>query len=80
MTLGPYKDEMTPLSARLTTYYRHVTATHADDPAVGACLLCRVSRCAKWRSAVERLTCAGERPAIPVTMTATLPVTEGRPT
>jgi hypothetical protein len=59
MTLGPYKDEFTPLSDRLAAYYRQAVATHANDPVVGACLVCRVSRCEDWRSAVERLDLRG---------------------
>jgi hypothetical protein len=59
MDLGPNKDEDTPLSGRLTAYYRHVVATHTDDPIIGACLICKVSRCEDWRSATERLIYTG---------------------
>lgn len=55
-------DRLVPLSERLLSYYRHVLAVHANDPAVGACLVCRVSRCQDWRTAWERLVCAGVRP------------------
>jgi hypothetical protein len=55
MDLGPNEDEDTPRSGRLTTYYRQVVATHTDDPIIGACLICKVSRCEHWQSATERL-------------------------
>lgn len=77
MTLEPYKDEMTRLSDRLATFYGEIMVMHADDPAVGACLICKVSKCTDWRSAVERLICAGERPTMPV---AVAPATKEEPT
>ena len=61
MTCGQYDNEYASLSDRLTAYYRDVVTTHADDPVVGACLICRVSRCEDWRSAFERLAYSGER-------------------
>lgn len=57
---GPFTEDPTPLSTRLVDYYREMLRTHADDPAVGACLVCRRSRCADYRFAWERLVCAGE--------------------
>ncbi|BFU45764.1 hypothetical protein [Krasilnikovia sp. MM14-A1004] len=55
----PYEGEDTSLSDHLAAYYRHVVATHADDPIIGACLICRMFRCEDWRSAAERLIYAG---------------------
>ncbi len=66
MTTEPYEYERVPLSERLTAYYRDVVAIHADDPVVGACLVCRVPHCEDWRSASERLGSDAERPIEPV--------------
>lgn len=73
MTSDPYEDERTPLSDRLAAYYRDVIALHADDPVVGACLVCRTSRCEDWRSASDRLGHAVERPRGPVATVAAQP-------
>lgn len=59
MTLRPNENEGPPLSDRLTAYYRQIMATHADDPIVGACLICKVSRCEDWRAAAVRLIYSG---------------------
>ena len=58
----PEDHVLTPLSRRLVAYYREVVALHADDPVVGACLVCRVSRCKDWRHATDRLWAAYEDP------------------
>lgn len=55
MTSAQSTDKYCLLSDRLTHYYSLVLVIHGDDPAVGACLLCRVSRCDEWRFASERL-------------------------
>lgn len=67
MTFGQPEDQYTPLSDRLASYYRRVIAIHCDDPVVGACLICRVSRCEDWRFASERLCGFVEQQAEQVT-------------
>ena len=60
MDQGACGGERASLAWRLVRYYRDVVELHEDDPVVGACLVCRVSRCADWRRAVEKLALAGE--------------------
>ncbi|RSM47250.1 hypothetical protein DMB66_48350 [Actinoplanes sp. ATCC 53533] len=55
MTFGQPEGQHAPLSDRLASDYRQVVDIHSDDPVVGACLVCRVSRCEDWRFASERL-------------------------
>jgi hypothetical protein len=56
----PYSGDPVPLERRLLRYYREMMEVHTDDPAIGTCLICKVRRCPDWRSARERLLCAGE--------------------
>lgn len=57
---GPHVEEPTPLPARLVAYYRDMLQSRANDPILGVCPVCRVSRCQDWRSASERIVSAGE--------------------
>ncbi|GGQ84094.1 hypothetical protein [Couchioplanes azureus] len=59
------RHESGSLTDRLLPYYRDVVAMHADDPAVGACLVCRLPRCEDWRFASERLLTSIDREAEP---------------
>ncbi|OJF10734.1 hypothetical protein EDD30_0879 [Couchioplanes caeruleus] len=58
--------EPVSLTDRLLSYYRDVVAMHADDPVIGACLVCRVPRCEDWRFASERLFAPAAREAEPI--------------
>ena len=71
MGLRLKEDGGTPLSYRLIAYYRQVAATHANDPIIGLCLLCKESRCGDWRSATERLLYSEIRTATRIGMPAT---------
>jgi hypothetical protein len=72
MDLGPNEVEYTPLSDRLIAYYHQVLATHTDDPIIGACLICKVSRCEDWRSATERLIYTGSQTTAQLALPAAL--------
>jgi len=80
MTFKPYENEYAPLSDRLIGYYRDVVAVHADDPVVGACLICRASKCEDWRQAFERLNYAAEAPATPTAVAPAQRLNGGGPT
>jgi hypothetical protein len=51
------------LSPELVQHYRDMLRVHADDPSLGACPVCRRSRCRDWRHAHDVLTEAGQLPA-----------------
>ena len=80
MTIGQYDNEYLPLPDRLTAYYRDVVTTHADDPVVGACLICRVSRCEDWRFASERLAYSDEGATTPIAVVPAQQRWNGAPT
>jgi hypothetical protein len=60
---GPFVEELTPLPARLSRYYRDLLAAHANDSTTGACPICLIGCCQDWRYAWIRLVSAGECPA-----------------
>lgn len=57
---GPFTEDPRLFTPRLIEYYRETMGIHADDPVLGACLVCKESRCPDWRFARTRLACAGE--------------------
>jgi hypothetical protein len=47
------------------TYLRRVLATHANQPATGACQICGTPSCPDWRDAFDQLAAAGQLLADP---------------
>jgi hypothetical protein len=57
---GGSNSEVRPLPADLLERYRCLLLAHANDPAFGACPLCRRTRCYDWLWAYQQLVSAGE--------------------
>jgi hypothetical protein len=60
MVSGSYGGDPRPFTPSLVQHFRDLLAIHADDPVLGACLLCKEIRCRDWRYAWAQLAAAGE--------------------
>ena len=53
-------DERRELALEAVRHYRRMLKLHANDPATGACPICRVRQCQDWGAAFDRIAIAGE--------------------
>jgi hypothetical protein len=58
-------DERREMALEAVRHYRRMLELHANDPATGACPICRVRQCMDWRAAFDRIAIAGEVMAEP---------------